>query len=203
MVNHDIATVREFIFCTWPQIRMEKLFLKLIKKKLINLDKFSPLNYHKNWIPRFCPPLIFEKKSSPLTCIILHVLAELWISFYFMAPFFAKKGSCPAKTDVVWHKINVKSNSHSDVLHNRCSSKFSNIHIKTPVLESLFNKVLDMVSLRAATSKETPTQVLSCQYCKTFKNNNSGVPLWMADFDMCLSIMEKQPLDVFYKKRCS
>ena len=71
------------------------------------------------------------------------------------------------------------------------------------MLKSLFNKVLDMVSLRAATSKETPTQVLSCEYCKTFKNNNSGVLLRMADFEMCLSIMEKQPLDVFFKKRCS
>ena len=34
MVNHDIATVREFAFRAWPQIRMERLFLQLIKKKL-------------------------------------------------------------------------------------------------------------------------------------------------------------------------
>ena len=29
MVNYDIATVWEFMLCTWPQIRMERLFLQL------------------------------------------------------------------------------------------------------------------------------------------------------------------------------
>ena len=33
MVNYEIATIREFMFCAWPQIRMEKLTLQLIKKK--------------------------------------------------------------------------------------------------------------------------------------------------------------------------
>ena len=32
----------------------------------------------------------------------------------------------------------------TDVLQNRCSKKFCNIHRKTPVLESLFNKVTGM-----------------------------------------------------------
>ena len=42
----------------------------------------------------------------------------------------------------------------------RYSFKFRNIHRKTPVLESLFNKAL----------KETPTQVFSCKLCDIFKN---------------------------------
>ena len=46
MVNYDLATVEEFMFCTWPHIRMEKLFLQLIKNKLSSLDKFPPLKYH-------------------------------------------------------------------------------------------------------------------------------------------------------------
>ena len=32
MVNHNQATVTEFMLCTWPQIRMVRLFLQLIEK---------------------------------------------------------------------------------------------------------------------------------------------------------------------------
>ena len=57
MTNHDIATLREFMFWAWPQISMERLILQFIKKKLTSLDKFPPLNYHKTSIsPSFCPP---------------------------------------------------------------------------------------------------------------------------------------------------
>ena len=48
------------------------------------------------------------------------------------------------------------------VLQNRCSQKFPKFHRKTPVLESLFNKV--------ASLKETSTQVFSCELCKISKN---------------------------------
>ena len=46
-----------------------------------------------------------------------------------------------------------------DVLQNRCSEKFRNILRKTPVLESLFNKVVD---LRPATllKRDSNTGVL-------------------------------------------
>ena len=37
------------------------------------------------------------------------------------------------------------------VLQNRCSYKFRNIHRKTSVLESLFNKVSGLTALRPAT----------------------------------------------------
>ena len=56
MVDHDIATAREFMFCTRPQTRMERLFLQLIKKKLTSLDKFPQLNYRK---PLNLPTLLF------------------------------------------------------------------------------------------------------------------------------------------------
>ena len=63
MVNYDIATVKEFMFCTWPQLRMEKLFLQLIKKKLTSLDKSPPLNCHKTLIsPFFVPPAKISEK---------------------------------------------------------------------------------------------------------------------------------------------
>ena len=45
-------------------------------------------------------------------------------------------------------------------------SIFRNIHMKTTVLESLFNKVAGL----QACNKETPTQVFSCEYCEIFKN---------------------------------
>ena len=47
MVNHDIATVREFMFYARPQI-MERLFLQLIKKKLTSLEKFPPSELPQN-----------------------------------------------------------------------------------------------------------------------------------------------------------
>ena len=41
---------------------------------------------------------------------------------------------------------------------------------KTPVLESLFNKVAGLQACNVII-KETPTQVFSCEICETFKNN--------------------------------
>ena len=43
------------------------------------------------------------------------------------------------------------------------------IHRQTPVLESLFNKVAGHNGLQLY-EKETPTQVLCCEYCEIFKN---------------------------------
>ena len=54
MVNDDIATVREFMFCTWSQIR---LFLKLIKKKFEQPRQVLPTELPQNIeSPLFCPP---------------------------------------------------------------------------------------------------------------------------------------------------
>ena len=70
MVNHDIAIVREFMFCTWPQLIMVKLFWQLIKKKLTSLEKPpTPLNYRKTLnCPIFCSPhyhALFENPAPP------------------------------------------------------------------------------------------------------------------------------------------
>ena len=59
--------------------------------------------------------------------------------------------------------------------------KFRNIHRKTPVLESLFNKVSylqalfnKVLGLQACNfikrDSNTPTQVFSCEYWEIFKN---------------------------------
>ena len=51
----------------------------------------------------------------------------------------------------------------------RWSGKFRKTHRKTPVLESLFNKIADY---RPATLlKENPTQVFSVEFCELFKNS--------------------------------
>ena len=72
MVNHGVTTVREFMFCIWPRIRMERLFLQIIKKKLTSVDKFFSLDYHKTLnSPFFIPSLKFQKNLLPptlLTC---------------------------------------------------------------------------------------------------------------------------------------
>ena len=86
MVNYDIATVKEFMFCTWPQLRMERLFLQLIKKKLTSLDKCPPLNCHKTLISPFLfPPLKFQKKFSP-TNQIFSVFCKVVNKYWYLLP---------------------------------------------------------------------------------------------------------------------
>ena len=63
---------------------------------------------------------------------------------------------------------------------NSCSYKFRKTHIKTPVPESLFNKVAGLspatlLKKRLCEScnfiqKDTLAQVFSCEFCKIFKN---------------------------------
>ena len=60
-----------------------------------------------------------------------------------------------------WNIIHPKA-AIGGVLWKTFSKKFRNIHRKTPVMESLFNKV-------------SPTLVISCEYCKIFI-------MWMATF---------------------
>ena len=50
-----------------------------------------------------------------------------------------------------------------------CSSKLCNIHRKTLVSESLFNKVAGFQGYNFI-KKKIPTQVYSCKYCEIFKN---------------------------------
>ena len=47
---------------------LERLFLQLIKEKFTNLDKFSPLNYHKILTPSplSVPPTTISKKIPPI-----------------------------------------------------------------------------------------------------------------------------------------
>ena len=71
IVNYGIATVEEFMFCTWPHIRMEGLFLQFIKNKLSSLGKFPQLNYIKTLNEKFPPltcPVWIPAPVSPLPC---------------------------------------------------------------------------------------------------------------------------------------
>ena len=56
------------------------------------------------------------------------------------------------------------------VLQNRCFLKFSDIHQKISVLNSLFNTVWELKA-HNFNKKETPTQVFSCEYHKIIKNS--------------------------------
>ena len=53
----------------------------------------------------------------------------------------------------------------ADVFQNKWSLKFCNIHKKTLVLESLFNKVALKFFIK---KRQTTTQVLSCEYWEIF-----------------------------------
>ena len=62
------------------------------------------------------------------------------------------------------HKSNnFQKQLFAGVLENRCCQKFRKIHRKTPVLES---EACNFIK------KETPTQVLSCEFCEIFENTN-------------------------------
>ena len=45
---------------------------------------------------------------------------------------------------------------------------YENVHMETPVLESLFNKAAGLPVCKFI-KKETPIQVFSCDYCKVFQ----------------------------------
>ena len=60
----------------------------------------------------------------------------------------------------------LKKQLYGDVLQNRCSSKFRDIHIKASMLLSRFNKFAGLYL------KETSAQVFPCEYCKIFTNRN-------------------------------
>ena len=60
-----------------------------------------------------------------------------------------------------------KKESFTDVLQNKCSEIFRNVHRKIPALRSLFNPEGLQLYL-----KETPTQVFPCEYYDMFKNTS-------------------------------
>ena len=60
---------------------------------------------------------------------------------------------------------------YTDVLQNRCYGKFCNIHRKTSVLESLFNKASGRQLYLNLIPKETSTQVFSCENYKIFMSS--------------------------------
>ena len=73
----------------------------------------------------------------------------------------------------------LKIKPFANVLQNRCSYEFPNIHKKISALESLFNKVTGLMAMACNfIKKETPTQLLSCEYHKMFENSFFyGAPL--------------------------
>ena len=81
MVNYDITTVEEFMFRTWLHVRMERLFLQLIKNKLNSLNKSPPLNYHKTLNEKF-PPLtcpVWIPAAPSLPCKGEETMFNAWI----------------------------------------------------------------------------------------------------------------------------
>ena len=83
MVNYDITAVREFMFLTWAQIRIERLFLQLVMEKLTSLDNFPPLNYHKTSNPLFLfLPLKFQKNFPPSWFTSLYKGEERLYEYY-------------------------------------------------------------------------------------------------------------------------
>ena len=69
IINHDIATVREFMFC---KVRVWKgYFCNWLRKNWLTLTSFHQWTTTKHWIPPpFVPPTRISEKIFPLTCLI-------------------------------------------------------------------------------------------------------------------------------------
>ena len=104
-----------------------------------------------------------SQNSQESTCIEVSFLIKLqfWEHLSMTA---SKLAISRPKKSSVWYGFILEWQPFADVLQNRYSYKFRNIHRKTP--ESLYNKVGLQVYL-----KETTTQVFSCEYFEIFKNS--------------------------------
>ena len=71
----------------------------------------------------------------------------------------------------LFHRTPPVKQLFADVLQNRCSWKFSKLHKRALVLESLFKKPAGWRP--PASSKKTPTKAFSCEVWKTFKSTFS------------------------------
>ena len=105
---------------------------------------------------QFCMDFLWIFLCKPFILQNWRFIDFHWFNFFYL--------SCLVFSCVYSFSQN-KKQSFANVLQNRCSWKFRSIHRKTLALESLFNKIADLKA-----GKETPTQVLSCKYCKIFKN---------------------------------
>ena len=78
MIDHDTATVKE-LFSTSSQIRMEKLFSLLLKKKIDQPRQVAPTQLPQNIeFPPFCFPPKISKKFSP-TDVLFEILVPLFV----------------------------------------------------------------------------------------------------------------------------
>ena len=104
--------------------------------------------------------------------------------FYLQLLLYDRKHFCSVLTDLsnlsfLFHQKfpllsydlkNVLTKQFPNVLQNRCSYKFPNIHKKIYVLKSLFNTVRGLKAYNF-NKKETSTQGFSYEYHKIFKNS--------------------------------
>ena len=101
---------------------------------------------------------------------------------------------------VIFSKFCKKSRSS----HQRCSIKkailknFCSIHRKTPVSESLFDKVVGLYTCNFI--KKTLTQMFFCEYCNIFKNTYFEKQLQMTAFVNSRAAVFQESLALPFKR---
>ena len=91
--------------------------------------------------------------------------------FFFSFVFEKISSLLPIMLVTLFGHAGKRSNSCSQIyLKTGVFLRFCNIRRKTPVLDSLFNKVAELKAC-VFIKKETPTQEFSCEYCKIFKSS--------------------------------
>ena len=107
------------------------------------------------------------EKNEMIKSIMKRKVFFIQLSFRMLLfNFFFEKMSSPLP--VLFVHVVKRSNSHSLMFSNQVFLKFCNTHRK--LLGFPFNKVAGLNAC-IFIKKETPTQVLSCEYCEIFKNS--------------------------------
>ena len=182
---------------------VEYFFLELF---FVSLDK-SVLLHHRCLMSKFSKILILVcRKIFSAFYPILHEtfsssygfpLVQEFHPFYLQLLLYDRKIFCSILTDFsnlsfLFHQKfpllsydlkNVLAKQFPNVLQNRCSYKFPNIHEKIYVLKSLFNTVRGLKAYNF-NKKETSTQAFSYEYHKIFKNSFFMKLLWWLLLEM-------------------
>ena len=96
-----------------------------------------------------------------------------WVVFLSAGIFLLGMSSHEEQT-YLFYDVNPCRSSHHRCSLKKLFLKFHNIYRKTPVMESLLNKVAGLYQ------KQTAAMVFSCKYCEIFKNSYFEKHLWTA-----------------------
>ena len=138
--------------------------------------------FSRNTLSRFLCCLLHKAMFQDIECIF-QLQQQKWNFALYLSPQSLLRAAivtCFSRSFCNYHLSieTIPKQSFADVLQNRRSSKFRKCHKKTPVLESLFNKVADLKGKKRGSN----TGVFPIKFVKFFRTpflqNTSGHCFW-------------------------